>query len=190
MSFFRDTQHVWTLLLLIFVGGAGLVVIRHQMIPATYGDASGRYGPYRTAALKEIAARPSVLIDDSVCHQCHREVEEERADSQHKSIRCIHCHGLCVEHVDQARQAEKSPGSPIDPAQEWDGNFLTTIDLYSTRDRMMCLSCHKNVLGMPEDFCKINLAEHLEENEVENPTNRNVCWQCHGGHNTEYRELD
>ncbi len=184
MNFIRDTRHLWILLLLLIVGGAGAVMIRSQMIPETYGDASGRYGPYRAAALKEIAAQPSVLIADSVCHQCHQDVEEERVDSMHKAVRCIHCHGANIEHVDQARKADKSPGSPISPAEKWDGNFLTKIDLYVTKDQKTCLVCHEYVIGMPKDFRHINVVDHLDEQGASEPESPETCFECHGGHDT------
>jgi hypothetical protein len=37
---------------------------------------------------------------------------------------------------------------------------------------------------MPEDFKKTNVAEHLEEMEADEPTSRETCFECHGGHDT------
>jgi hypothetical protein len=50
-------------------------------------------------------------------------------------------------------KAVDSPESPVDPAEKWDGNFLT-IDLYVTRSTT-CLVCHEAKVGMPEKFKKI-----------------------------------
>ena len=190
MKFFWETKHLWILLSLIALGGAAFLAIRSQFVPASYGDLSGRYGPYRAAALAQIAARPSVLIADSVCHECHQKIEQERDGTKHMAVRCIHCHGMGREHVAQARAAADSSETSIAPAKDWDGDFLTKIDLYVTKDRATCLACHESVVGMPEWFQKINVVEHLEDNGAEEPESREVCWQCHGGHDTEYRELE
>ncbi len=176
--FLKDTRHLWTLGGLIVLCGIGFVGMRSQMIPESFGQT----GPYRAAALTEIAARPSVWQSDAVCHECHEDVEEERADSLHKDVRCSHCHGVGREHVAQARRAAESPESPIDPAEEWDGDFLTSVDLYITTDRKTCLVCHEDQVGMPVDFKKIDFAEHLEEQGASEPDSKEACFECHAGH--------
>lgn len=184
MSVFRETRHLWNLVLLLILGGAGFVVVRGQLVPETYGDREGRYGPYRAAALEDAMAKPLVLISDATCHKCHEDVMHEREEAKHKSVRCYHCHGLAHEHVRLAEEAAKTPGKEIPPAEEWDGDFLTKIDLFVTQDRKTCLVCHESIIGMPKDFQQIVVAEHLEEqgaDEVESP---NVCFECHGGHDT------
>jgi hypothetical protein len=178
--FLCDTRHLWTLLVLILVGCASFLFVRSRLIPESYGQR----GPYRADALEEIAAKPGVLYSDSVCHKCHADVEEERAASLHKAVRCMHCHGLGRNHVAQARKAAESSDSPIDPAAKWDGNFLTQLDLYITKDRAICLACHEAKVGMPEEFKKLNVAEHLEEMGAEAPNSRETCFECHGGHDT------
>ena len=189
MRFLWDTKHLWILLTLLVVGGAGAIAARSRMIPATYGDLSGRYGPYRAAALGQISARPSILVADSVCQQCHQEIGEEREGTMHEAVLCMHCHGVGREHVEQARAAAKTGGT-VPPAKKWDGDFLTKIDLFVTKNRATCLACHEAVVGMPDWFQKINVAEHLEDNGSEDPESKEACWQCHGAHNTEYRELE
>ena len=178
--FLRDTRHLWTLLVLIVVGCAGFLFARSRLIPESFGQRS----PYRADALEEIAAQPSVLYADSVCLKCHVDVEQERAESLHKAVRCMHCHGLGRNHVAQARKAAESSDSQIDPAEKWDGDFLTQLDLYITQDRATCLVCHEAKVGLPEEFKKINVAEHLEEMGAEAPHSRETCFECHGGHDT------
>jgi hypothetical protein len=175
-----DTRHLWVFLFLIVVGGAGFLSMRDRVVPESFGQ----YGPYRGAALDEIAARPSVVQADSVCLKCHTDVGEERVESLHSSVRCIHCHGLGREHVAQARKAADAPSLTVSPAEEWDGDFLTHIDLYVSQDRALCLACHEATVGMPEDFKMIDVAEHLEEMEAEAPEGRETCFECHGGHDT------
>lgn len=178
--FWRSTGHLGVLLALLIVAGTGFALARRQFVPETYGQ----NGPYRGAALAEAAALPSVLHTDSDCLSCHDDVRQERAGAMHESVDCVHCHGLGREHIVQARKAAESPGSPIDPALPWDGDFRTKIDLYLTKDRAVCLTCHESKVGMPSEFKQIVVATHLEEMGASDPADRQVCFECHGGHNT------
>ncbi|MFT5327281.1 MAG: hypothetical protein ACI8P0_005170 [Planctomycetaceae bacterium] len=172
-SFLRDTRHLWILFLLIAVAGAGAVAARNRAVPETWGQ----FGAYRGAALAEIASHPMKLQADHVCLKCHTDVGEERAESVHKAVGCVHCHGPGRKHV-----AEAEAGGELTSAGEWDGDFRTAIDLYITHNRKACLVCHESVIGMPEDFRKINVAEHLEEQGAEEIKSPNVCFECHEGH--------
>ena len=174
----RHTRHLRVLLLLIIGGFASVFLIRSQLIPNAYGDR----GPYRAGALDEIASQPSQLTSDSSCLKCHTSVQEERAESPHQAVRCMHCHGNGHEHMAAALIAADSPDHPIPPAGEWDGDFHTKMDLFKTQDRATCLSCHTSVVGMPESFRSIDVAQHLAEQGAENVNARNVCFECHSGH--------
>jgi hypothetical protein len=179
-SLLKDTAHLWLLGSALVVGGLGFIVLRGWMTPASYGEK----GPYRAEALQQIAARPSVVPADSVCLECHSKVGEERAESLHKVVRCWHCHGLGTEHVREARLAAKTAGAKPPAAQPWDGDFQTTIDLFVTKDRRTCLVCHESAIGMPANFKKIVVAQHLEDMGAENASSPDVCFECHAGHDT------
>ena len=174
----RHTRHLRILVLLITVGGASAMFVRSQMIPEAFGE----LGPYRAAALEQIASQPSLLSSDTSCLKCHSHVQEERAESPHKAVRCMHCHGNGREHIAAAIKAADSPGHAIPPAGEWDGDFHSKMDLFITQDRATCLSCHTSVVGMPGSFRSIDVAQHLEEQGAENINGRNVCFECHTGH--------
>ncbi len=180
VALWRDTRHLWVLLILVVGIGAVALMARARMVPESYGET----GPYRARARDEIAAKPSVLIADATCLECHADVGEERAESLHKAVRCFHCHGVGHEHVALARKAAENPDLSVPPAAEWDGNFRTDIDLYVTEDRATCLACHQAVVGMPEDFKKINVAEHLENMGASETESRETCFECHAGHDT------
>jgi hypothetical protein len=180
MRFLSDTRHLWILALLIAAAGTGFVVVRRRLVPESFGQ----QGPYRAAALRAIAAQPSVLQGDAICHQCHQDIQDERAESLHNAVRCTHCHGLGREHVAQARKAAESPQFKIAPAAKWDGDFATKIDLFVTKDQKTCLACHEAVVGMPKEFRKIDVAKHLEEMGASEPASRETCFECHGPHNT------
>ncbi|MEZ6127144.1 MAG: hypothetical protein R3C59_00515 [Planctomycetaceae bacterium] len=178
LLFSRDARHVRVLVLLITVGGGAAFFVRSLMIPEAFGER----GPYRAAALQQIANHPSTLTSDATCLKCHGEVQEERAESPHAAVACTHCHGNGHEHMAAAAKAETTPGFEIPPAAEWDGDFHTKLDLFVTQDRATCLSCHTKVVGMPESFRSINVAEHLEEQGAEEVSGKNVCFECHTGH--------
>jgi hypothetical protein len=180
MEFFRNTRHLWILACLLAAGGVGFYFARERMIPETYGH----NGAYRAAALEEIAARPSRIQADSNCLKCHAKVGEERAETLHKAVNCMHCHGLGHEHIAEAEKAAKSSTKSIAKAKPWDGNFKTSIDLYITKDKAICLSCHEEVVGMPKAFHKINVKTHLEDMGAKDPASRESCFECHGPHNT------
>jgi hypothetical protein len=165
-DFIRHSAHLWFLLLLIVGGGVMFLVIRSRLVPASYGEK----GSYRADALQEIAAKPSRWHADADCLACHASVAEERSGSLHEAVRCFHCHGIGTAHVQQARLAAEAPETQIPAADAWDGDFLTSIDLYVTKDKAICLSCHQNAVGMPADFKKIDVAAHLEEQERRNRT--------------------
>ena len=80
--------------------------------------------------------------------------------------------------------AKDDPAVKVAAAAEWDGDFLTKLDLWMTKDRRVCLSCHEAAVGMPDDFKKIDVAVHLEEQGASEPLSRETCFECHGGHDT------
>ena len=180
MTSFNDTRHLWALgACLAAVGLVGMAV-RREMVP----DDFGTKGPYRASALDDIAAQPSLFQADATCHACHESVEHERAGTSHEAVGCTHCHGLAVDHVSIARRGAEDPTVTLPPAAEWDGDFLTKTDLYISKDRATCLSCHQAVVGMPADFKKIDVAVHLEEQGASEPLSKETCFECHGGHDT------
>lgn len=180
MRFLRDTRHLWILLALLAAVGWGGWTVRNRMIPETFGER----GPYRAAALTEIAAQPSLFPSDKQCHACHESVKEEREESLHVLVRCAHCHGYGREHMEHARKHEASSDHKIPAAAKWDGDYLSSADLYIARDRKICMPCHEEALGMPADFMKINVAQHLEDQGASEPNSPETCFECHGHHDT------
>ncbi len=178
LMFSRDTRHIRIILLLLLVGGGAAAWLRSQMVPKSYGE----LGRYRADALQEIAAHPLIVQPDETCLKCHDHVREERSESPHKAVACNHCHGIGRQHVADAQKAETHPDFELPPAEEWHGDFEHQPDLFITHDRAACLACHLKVVGMPESFRSINVAEHLKEQEASEPNSRNVCFECHEGH--------
>jgi uncharacterized protein with PIN domain len=182
--FSRDNRHLVVLGSLLAVGGLVFKVATTQLVPKTFGDK----GPYRAAALDELASKkPMTMPSDAQCLSCHADVGEERKEALHKEVACFHCHGVGTQHMEEARKVAAAGGAPSTayrPAEQWDGNFLTKQDLYVTKDRKACLSCHESVVGMPKEFSQIVVLEHLKEEEAEHPESATVCSECHDGHDT------
>lgn len=178
--FLRDSGHLWLLLFVILAGGGTFFLIRARLVPATYGDT----GAYRAAALLDNANRPAIWPKDQTCLECHQNVAEERHGSLHEAVRCFHCHGVGTDHIEQARLATQKPGISHSPAVAWDGDFFTKLDLYVTKDRKTCLSCHQDAVGVPSGFKKIQVKVHLEEMGASDPDSPEACFECHKGHNT------
>ncbi|PHS17691.1 MAG: hypothetical protein COA78_02915 [Blastopirellula sp.] len=189
------------MLTLIIAGGVGFVFVQQQLVPETYGDLQGRYGPYRAAALDELKLQPEGsirFIADNVCHECHESVHEERAEAKHITVSCVHCHGHATEHVQLAKAAVGNENAVIPVAHIWDdesdGNATMAAafakhDLLTTEHKTVCLSCHERVVGMPEDFQSIitvvgHVDNHLEEQGADEPLAFNTCFECHSGHDT------
>ena len=179
-DFLRQTAHLWLVLVLIAAAGAGYLLLRGAVLPESYGQ----LGPYRAAALDEIAARPNYWQSDATCLACHANVGEQRAGSLHEAVRCAHCHGVGKTHVAQAQLAAAGPGITISKAVAWDGKLDSRLDLFITKDRDICLSCHEAAVGMPADFHKITAAEHLDSQGAADVDARDACFECHKGHNT------
>jgi len=180
MTTIHDTRHLWRLFGLLAVTGFAGLVGRSLLVPRDFGE----QGPYRTSALADNAAQPSLFPSDASCHACHETVQHERAGTAHEAVRCAHCHGYGTEHVRLATAAKNDPSATIPKAVPWDGDFLMKLDLSMTKDRRICLSCHQTAVGMPADFKKIDVAVHLEEQGASEPLSLETCFECHGGHDT------
>jgi nitrate reductase cytochrome c-type subunit len=81
-----------------------------------------------------------------------------------------------------AEKAAADPSVTIEKAKPWDGDFFTTLDLFITKDRATCLSCHEKVVGMPANFRSIDVKSHLADQGAENIDSPDVCFECHTGH--------
>ncbi len=174
----RDTRHLQLLALILVVAGGLAFFARGQFVPKSFGS----QGPYRAEARDEIAALPHMLSSDASCVQCHQSVHDERKDSPHSAVRCFHCHGNGRQHIAQATKAKSSPELVLDPAKPWDGSYLSAIDLFITKDKAICLSCHQKVVGMPANFRSIDEKKHLEEQGASDAANVETCFECHSGH--------
>ena len=182
MKYIRDVRHLLILLGLILAAGTGMQFFRTALVPESFGQ----LGPYRADALVTIAAQESRFPSDDKCHVCHEDVQEERAESLHAAVSCVHCHGLGQQHIAQAEKLAASPdqNETVSPAQAWDGQFPSAVDLFITQDRTTCLVCHETIVGMPSEFRQIDVTAHLEEQGADEPDSRETCFECHGGHDT------
>ena len=63
MSLNKDAVHLFRFALLFVVAFAVFLVVRHFVVPKTFGE----YGHYRGAAIAEIAARPMHCAGHETC---------------------------------------------------------------------------------------------------------------------------
>lgn len=174
--FTRDVRHLWTIL-----GGLVLVVVlflaaRSVVVPPSHGQ----FGPYRGEALAEAAARQRIVPAASECLECHEDQAEQFAESAHREVQCMQCHGLATEHIVNCR-ALKAAGAngklAEDSGLHCDDGVVKIDDL-----RGACEHCHSELVGRPRSHPVIDTAEHLEEEEPEEPESRKVCSECHVAH--------
>jgi hypothetical protein len=131
---FRHYEHVLRMAGVFAFGLLAFIVIRWAMIPADFGV----YGFYRAGALADIRARPPLYAGQTVCIDCHGEVNDSRQGSKHAQINCEACHGPLARHAS--------------------GDF--EIKPKALNPRLLCLQCHTKVAGKPDFFPQIVPEDH------------------------------
>lgn len=134
----------------IFIVFVGLfLLIRHFLVPDTFGE----YGHYRGNALIDISSKELVHASNSMCVDCHDDIQAIIENDVHAGLSCVICHGPGIEHVN-------------DPTPE-------NIVKQGTRD--FCGKCHEINAARPADvITQIDLSEHNIET--------NDCIDCHNPH--------
>lgn len=95
MRHFRLPPQILRLVLLTLAIVGGYLVARTLLTPQSFGQ----YGWYRGEALGEIASRTPVFAGAKKCAECHTDVAEKLAHSEHKTIACEACHGANGDHA-------------------------------------------------------------------------------------------
>ncbi len=147
----EHARHVLRIGALVVVIIAGFSIARTFAKPATYGD----YGPYRAAAVGEIAARAPVHGGVEACAKCHADKAKERAEGSHKTVVCEICHSPLASHVK-------------------DG--VKVAAMVTEKSWKLCARCHQQIAGRPAGFPQQNLEQHVDKLEGA------VCMDCHNPH--------
>lgn len=158
----EHTKHIVRAVLLLIVAAVSFVIVRHFLIPQTFG----RYGHFRAASVTEHAALSPVHGDVEACADCHDEPSKERSAGKHAAVSCEVCHAPLGVHI---RDEEKVASMPVD------------------RTSRLCALCHERLTARRMDFPQVVLRDHLVENgagfsEGED-MKEGVCLECHNAHN-------
>ncbi len=122
------------LLLLFAVAIAAFVVVRHFLVPKSFG----LYGHYRANAIGLVASQTPAYAGHLVCVECHEDKATMKSASKHAGVACETCHGPAAAHV--ADPTESKPELPT--------------------ERNRCGLCHYREASRPAGFPQIDPAEH------------------------------
>ncbi len=134
-------------ILLLFIVFIGLfLVVRHFLIPETFGQ----YGHYRGDSLIDNAGREKTFADAEDCHACHSDILEKLESEMHAGLSCLICHGPGRIHVEdpQSGNIAKESGREFcgrchdsHPARSNDVVFQVDINTHHT-EKTDCIECH------------------------------------------------
>jgi hypothetical protein len=149
----EHTKHIWRAALLLVVLLTAVVVGRHFLVPASFGE----MGYYRYDALFEHMAKEPRHGDPDACGACHEDVAAAKADGAHAPVSCEACHDALATHV---KDDEKIADMRID------------------RSWQLCANCHQKLDGRPAFIAQVDLTEHLELQPGQ-PVPDEACVACH-----------
>ena len=135
MRRFRLPPQILRLVLLTLGIVGTYLVARTLLVPQSFGE----YGWYRGAALEEIASRTPVFAGKKACAECHTDVAQKLAHSEHQTLSCEACHGANREHA---------LNHDVVPAKVPDS---------------FCLRCHEANPSRPKWLKQIVVKEHYGE---------------------------
>ncbi len=110
------------------------MVARILLVPKSFG----RHGHYRDEAVAEISTQEIKYAGYQACIECHSDVFELKAASNHKGLTCEVCHDAAAKHVEAPD--EFTPTAP--------------------RQRGGCPVCHEYNPSRPTGFPQILAAQH------------------------------
>ncbi|PJA27270.1 MAG: hypothetical protein CO189_07685 [candidate division Zixibacteria bacterium CG_4_9_14_3_um_filter_46_8] len=134
MKKFRIRQQIISLSILFALLIASFIVARLILIPRSFGE----YGHYRADAIDDITAQPINYAGSVACIECHDDIVELKANSNHKGLSCEICHGPAAKHIEAPD--ENLPSAP--------------------RERGFCPLCHGYDPSRPTGFPQIVTALH------------------------------
>lgn len=148
--------------ILFGVAVIGLVVFQQLMIPESFG----KLGHYRAASIQENARQPLAYAGSQICVECHDDIGEKIAVSDHQGVGCEACHGPAQAHVD--------------------GMDDFVPDIPSSKE--LCPICHSYNPSRPSGFPQILNEQHhfgedcLDCHDAHNPAAEKTldsCAACH-----------
>jgi hypothetical protein len=149
----KHTKHLWRAAILLVFALSAIVVGRHFVVPASFGE----MGFYRGDALYEFMDKAPEHSGTAACAECHDDIADEKAAGAHASVECEVCHHTAASHI---RDDDKFADMAID------------------RSWKLCAHCHRYLVARPATMPQINLAEHLELAPGEAVPDE-ACLDCH-----------
>jgi hypothetical protein len=149
----EHSKHIWRGAILLVLALVGIVVGRHFMVPASFGE----MGYYRGDALYEFMDKAPEHGAVGACAECHDDVAAAKAAGKHASVQCEACHAPLSTHVR-------------------DGEMVGEMAI--NRSYRLCAYCHQELVARPATIAQINLADHLDLGP-EDVIPEHACLECH-----------
>ena len=156
----RHLNHVIRLCIFLIIIIVGFAIARSFFVPQSFGVyGSYKYGYYREDSREEQAQLPELYQGTEKCAKCHEEVIDDAASGGHANVACEVCHGYWQAH-------NKNTKNKI--------SKNTSVEL--------CMRCHQEVEGRPDDFPQIkSFKVHMQEEETDFDADA-TCVDCHNPH--------
>lgn len=140
------------ILLVFVVLVIGMLILKFLLTPDSWRE----HGPYRGAALGEIANQQMKYFGDNDCLMCHDSIAEMYIKGPHSTVQCEVCHGPGYLHIDDQDEYHMEIPS----------------------DNNLCLKCHRYNSAKPKNIIKqIDPVEHAEEEDCINCHNPHLPWE-------------
>ena len=124
------------------------LLVRAMLIPETFGE----YGHYRGDALEDNAGFEAHFTGQTVCLDCHQDIEDKKLTDVHSEIRCEACHGPGYKHIEKG----------------------DTSLIVKPAGREFCGKCHsKNAARRRDAVFQIDIKSHNAGKD---------CTECHNPH--------
>ncbi len=156
----EHTKHVWRAALLLAALPVLFLVVRHFMLPSSFGQA----GYYRYDSIGEYMNLPLVHGAAGACQKCHEAEQKEVRGGKHASVSCEVCHGPLADH---AQGDKKTAVMPV------------------LRSAALCAYCHQKLEARPKTFPQVDFKAHLAEQGADPNIKMTgkICLTCHESHN-------
>ncbi|MFQ5869027.1 MAG: hypothetical protein ACE5JC_03900 [Candidatus Zixiibacteriota bacterium] len=147
----------------------------------------GKYGHYRADVVEEIISQEISYAGYQACVDCHDDVHELKAKSNHRGVSCEACHGPAAEHIEAPD--EFTPRTPrergycplchgYNPSRPT-GFPQIIVDLHNPGKA--CMSCHNPhnpLLPHAPEECSACHREIASQKMVSHHTSL-ACTRCH-----------
>lgn len=149
----EHSKHIWRGAILLVVLLGFIVLGRHFLVPASFGE----MGFYRGDALYEFMDKEPEHGGSRSCAECHDDVAAAKESGRHAAVQCEVCHAPLATHVR-------------------DGDKIG--DMAVNRSWQLCAYCHRALKGRPAGIAQIDPHEHLEL-AAGDPIPEHACLECH-----------